>query len=746
MRTTGMVMLALMSILPVAGATDPLGRCNVVWDTPSHDSSGSMPIGNGDIGLNLWVEEGGDLFFYIGKTDAWNGNCQLLKLGRVRVKLAPNPFGKGSPFRQTLDLRRGEIVIEAGPREQAVTLRVWVDVNRPVVRVEAAGEEPFTIRTTLESWRTVRRPLRAAELFSVYGVAEDPSRPVYIDADHIVECGMDRVAWYYRNEESCYPGNLALQGLGEILPRYPDPLLHRTFGGCIRGRGMRREGGVALVSERPERRQTVSVYCLTARTDTPEEWLKQLERTVAAADEALLDKARQENRKWWNDFWNRSWIRVSGTSEAEAVMLGYTLQNWINACGGRGAYPVKFNGSIFTVDGTLKNEAVDADYRSWGGPYWFQNTRLPYWSMPAAGNFDLMPPLFKMYRDALPLAKDRTRIWYGHPGAFFPETMYFWGTYVDDNYGRERRGKPLGLPDNRYTRFEWQGGIELVAIMLDYYDFTLDEPFLRETLVPLAVQIMTFYKHHYPRESDGHIRFEPAQALETWWDSVNPLPEIAGLRSVLPRLAALPESAVSSSNRTHWRKLLDALPPLPLRRSDDDSVVLAPAAMTGRKANSETPELYAVFPYALFGVGKDNLDLARRTWDRRDPKATGGWRQDAVNAAMLGLADEAARMVTANFTTKHRASRFPAFWGPNSDWIPDQDHGSISMIALQRMLLQADGRTIHLVPAWPEQWEVDFRLHAPHRTVIEGTVSKGKLTRLKVTPHSREKDVVFIVE
>ena len=45
----------------LAGEANPLDRCNVVWDSPSKNSSGSMPIGNGDIGLNTWVEENGDL-------------------------------------------------------------------------------------------------------------------------------------------------------------------------------------------------------------------------------------------------------------------------------------------------------------------------------------------------------------------------------------------------------------------------------------------------------------------------------------------------------------------------------------------------------------------------------------------------------------------------------------------------------------------------------------------------------------
>ena len=34
----------------------PLDACNVVWDSPSENASGSMPLGNGDVGVNAWVE------------------------------------------------------------------------------------------------------------------------------------------------------------------------------------------------------------------------------------------------------------------------------------------------------------------------------------------------------------------------------------------------------------------------------------------------------------------------------------------------------------------------------------------------------------------------------------------------------------------------------------------------------------------------------------------------------------------
>ena len=118
-----------------AETVDPLAACNVAWIELGKDSQDSMPIGNGDIGLNVWTEQNGDLLFYIGKTDAWNesGKGDLVKVGRVRVSLTPNPFAGNAGFIQTLRLRESEIVLAGG----GATVRVWVDANAPVVRVEA---------------------------------------------------------------------------------------------------------------------------------------------------------------------------------------------------------------------------------------------------------------------------------------------------------------------------------------------------------------------------------------------------------------------------------------------------------------------------------------------------------------------------------------------------------------------------------------------------------------------------------
>ncbi len=135
---------------------DRLDEFNVVWDSPSGDASGSMPLGNGDIALNVWVEAGGDLLLLTAKSDAWDENSINLKLGRIRVKLSSNPFQPGQKFRQTLRLRTAEIEIDAG----TVHLRIWVDANSPVIHIEAHGDTPFEIEASLEMWRTSPAPSR----------------------------------------------------------------------------------------------------------------------------------------------------------------------------------------------------------------------------------------------------------------------------------------------------------------------------------------------------------------------------------------------------------------------------------------------------------------------------------------------------------------------------------------------------------------------------------------------------------
>ena len=116
-----------------------------------------MPLGNGDVGINAWVEPSGDLVFYVSKTDAWDENAGLCKIGRVRVKFDP-PLAPKDGFRQELQLRDGVIRIESKVRNQPAKLLIWVDADRPVVRVETKSAVPVSFRAEVELWRLASCP------------------------------------------------------------------------------------------------------------------------------------------------------------------------------------------------------------------------------------------------------------------------------------------------------------------------------------------------------------------------------------------------------------------------------------------------------------------------------------------------------------------------------------------------------------------------------------------------------------
>ena len=693
----GLILLLLPTKVVAEAPLELLDANNVAWDTPGVDSRDSMPLGNGDIGLNVWVEKDGDLLFYISKSDAWgdnvSGNKGLLKLGRVRVTFTPNPFAAGNAFRQTLVLRDGAIEIQAG----AATARVWVDANRPIVRVEVSGTTPMQMQVKFESLR--------------------PAPEKDLAADVIVDGRKNEVLWYYRNRD-------------KQVPR----LNNLTFGALLNGAQLLGVDQTTLRTKEPTTKASFSVYPLTAQTDAPQQWIEQIERQAAAAGEGDF----AAHRAWWRQFWDRSWVFASGDQDAAKVTQGYVLQRFVSACAGRGAYPIKFNGSIFTMDwlkrdrvnGVMAETLLPADARDWGGQYWFQNTRPMYWPMLQSGDFEMMQPLFGMYQNQLPGNAKAVHEFYGHAGAYFAETNPFYGSLP--NITPDRPGN--------YTLHYFTPILELSAMMLDYFAYTGDREFASKTLLPIADAGLTFFDQHFPHEN-GKLLLDPDNAIEMFWKARNPAPDIAGLRWVLRGLLALPPDLASAAQRDRWQKMLQTIPELPTGEANGVKVLL-PAEKCDKSHNFENPELYAIYPFRHYGLGKPDLDLAKASFTARRFKTNGCWRQDGIQAALLGDVETARKNVIFVLTRKDKQCRFPAFWDHGSDYVPDEDNGGNGLNAVQLMLMQSEGDAIRLLPAWPSNWNAQFKLHAPHQTIVEGVVQGGKLVSLKVTPPERRKDIV----
>lgn len=670
--------------------TNQLDSSNISWSEPGASSAASMPLGNGDIALNVWTETNGDLVFYIARTDAWGSQTRpewdnwmktggvLMKLGAIKISLNQSNI---TPFRQTLHLRESEITVQEG----ATNLRVWVDANHPVIRVEIIGPSARSAKATLQNWRIGQ-------------------------GDTILPSKNGSTTWYHQN------------------PSTADPhLANRIF-------------GASLETSATQNKKLISIYPLTTETATPNEWQSQLQKQIAAIHKSTLEQTRTAHKAWWDQFWRRSWIFIHGDAQATAATTGYILQRYITACAGRGAYPIKFNGSLFVVDNPnwkQNNQSIpmSADFRAWGGQYWFQNTRAMYWPLLQAGDFDMMRPLFNMYLKMIPGNEALVKQYYHHDGAYFQETTPFWG------------GLPFMGPDVKanYTAHYFTPILELSMMMLDYFEYTGDTAFARSTLLPIATAGITFFDQHFERDIMAKLLLDPDNSIEMFWKVHHPAPDIAALNAILPRMISLPDGLAPTQKRKDWQRLLNELPPLPMGTTNQGKPILLPytGPQTAKGFNIENPELYAVYPYRLYSLLKPGLELARTTFEHRKFKDKGCWEQDPIQAAMLGYADIAREFTAFDLTRKEPTLKFPAFWATGHDYMPDEDNGGNGENGLQQMLMQCDGRKIMLLPAWPKDWNAEFKLNAPYKTTVQGRVVNGKITGLIVTPAERAKDLII---
>lgn len=736
-------------------------HANVVWNTPSHNSSESMPCGGGDIGMNIWVEEG-DILFYVSRSGTFDeNNCQL-KQGRFRLRLSPNPFKETKDFRQELKLKDGYVEVEAGGTQ----IQFWVDVFHPVIHVEIANAQPLQTEVSYENWRYQERPIRKGEGQQCSYKWAPPkgtvTRADFVSLKDNASGKKKQLQFYHRNpEQTVFDVAVAQQGMDEVKPQMMNPLKNLTFGGTLFGENLEFINTTEDVyagtdyrawnfrSSKASRKEQFCIVLHTDQTETLSQWEQGLQTTLQriapkgkyAVKTIAQDK--KQTRSWWNTFWQRSFIEAEG--EAQEITRNYTLFRYMLGCNAYGSVPTKFNGGLFTFDPCHIDEkqSFTPDYRKWGGgTMTAQNQRLVYWPMLKSGDYDMMPAQFNFYNRMLKNAELRSRVYWQHDGACFSEQIENFGLPNPAEYGFKRPDWfDKGLEYNAWLEYEWDTILEFCQMILETKNYANADitPYL-----PLIESSLTFFDEHYRQlasrrgrktlDGNGHLILFPGSACETYKMTNNASSTIAALRTVL---------------ETYGKKeeMLKTIPPIPLRMIEGKQMI-SPAVSWERINNIETPQLYPVFPWRIYGVGKDNLEVARNTYfydpDAIKFRSHTGWKQDNIWAACLGLTKEAKRLSLAKLS--NGPHRFPAFWGPGYDWTPDHNWGGSGMIGLQEMLLQTNGEQILLFPAWPKEWNVHFKLHAPGETTVEATLKNGKVTDLKVFPKSREKDIVIMLE
>ena len=589
------------------------------------------------------------------------------------------------------------------------------------------------------------------------------------------------------NEKDCFDFQVRQQELEPVRHEMVNPLEDLVWGGALVGDNFALAGqpegkyaecpfrGFKYASKAPARSHRIRVCLHTDQVEKQDIWDAALQELIEVSPRED-QRAWKRNLKWWSDFWKRSYLVINAGSDEKDVgwRLGrnYQLFRYMLASNVNGREPTVFNGGLFTFDPLYvngkKGTGFTPDHRQWGAAFTAQNQRLVYRPMLKTGDFDLLVPGFSFYLKGLPNATARVRRYWGHDGCAFEEQSAItalpgacqYGFFEGGRRGRAKDSE-VGVQINRAGGKVYEEQLDWSWLILQYHQFSGADI---ARYLPLIEQSVIFYDEHYryrckkltgkELDEEGKLVIYPANTLEAHWDARNPTSVIAGLRRVLLELMNLPETYTSPAKKKRWQTILARLPQMPTGNSDKlGGRYLKPSENHGHRS-WHCPEMFPLYPYELYGLGLPDLDLMKRTSlaTGRDRFATRAWEQANIHAARLGDAALAQKLNLSKID--NGPYRFPAFWPATIDWAPDHNWGGSGMIGMQEMLMQTHasleerrsgkpGR-IRLLPACPKQWDVDFKLHAPSQTTVEGKVRSGRMTFLKVTSTERQDDVILM--
>jgi hypothetical protein len=748
--------------VPAVGADSPawLEACKVAWDSPSKDSLDSMPLsGRLGAGANVWVQDG-SVWLYLAHGASYDEQGRLLKLGCLRV--TPVDLRLGEPgFRQELDPATGTITIRQG----GFAVSLWFAGETLVW--ESASPAPVALEVAFATWRDRKRD---GVKLDVWGA--ETVQPDRVSAD---EAGF---AWSHRNADYPVDVTAKAKGQGIAAAAVHDPTTRRVSGGAVAVDGGLSKppesavqwqfwDGKAWAGRTAARAAHVIAVRLGARLDAdPATWRAEAQ---AALKPEARQAARADEQRRWDAFWARSHVAVNPSAKPDDAgwLIGrnYQLFRYLLACNRDGELPLPFNGGIFTTDnrpgritGNNNNELAISpgppctpDFRRWiGCRFMSQNQRWLGWPALANGDADLLAPSIAFYRDRAATAAARARR-NGADGVVYPEPLDVWGLCCVGP-------RPDGLCGAEHLTFHFSMMLEHAWMALqgrDALGISLkdDLPWIEGTVF--------FYDSYYRAQcrnrtrkelgDDGRLVIYPSCGLEFAGGATNPVEVVAGLRRVTAGLLARPD--LPAASRERLQRIQGTLPELPLGRRRGRPALL-PAKTWERDYNKWEPiEMYAAWPYRLVGiVAPETLPLARDTWETVPAdraalcKQDYSWMANVANMAALAWPEEAKkRAIYKMANTAAPQARFPAFFGPGHDWLPDHNWGGSGMTGVQEMILAPEpgpAGKLHLFAGWPAEWDVDFRLHAPGPAIVEGVLRGGKLESLRVTPGSREKDVV----
>lgn len=591
-----------------------LSKHDIVYLSPPYQGWEGLPLGNGSLGGPLWASPNG-LIFQANHSDLFE-----------------------SPQREGSEAAAGWTVLRHAGRlqlEHSVPIHDWLYLNDFEARLSMhPAEARCFARTAFGQFQTSAyvhacRPVVVLHHRATYsGDLADKGAPIRI----LLERWGSRVfGWWY----SYIQGGAGFT-LGETKASDDggDACLLTAFRGvsvALRCRVIGAKAEVAVNHRHqvelripPAPRQEFTVLLAAATSYDSADPCAAAKSALDAA--AVSPNLFHEHRRWWAEFWERSFLHVS----QDYFENLYYLHHYLMGSGSRGRFPPLFNGGLW-----LWNR----DVRNWVHPHHW-NEQQSFWCLPAANRADLMRPYLDTYNRLAPEAIATTRR-RGFQGMLWID--------MHDFFGRQTGEDAPSFRDN-YTP-----AAQIGLFFWWHYRYTGDVEHLRAKGYPFLNAVGDFYLallRWIEKENRYEIPLASTYEDERPLRFTDTITNLAMIRAIFPALIEASRLLdVDGGKRTRWQHVLDHLPAY--RINDRDKLrgpTLASGLVDGKELpakedHNHGPLFCPVFPAGDLGlkdVGTPLFDAVRNTLTTYPPCSVAITPTVCI-AARLGMTDEAVR-------------------------------------------------------------------------------------------------------
>lgn len=682
-----LVLLLILAslILPVvhADVAGEVSRSDIALGQPNVLSSQAVGLGNGELGAAFWTADG--LALQLNRIDTlpYRRSPGQIIFPDLKIMTADRAF------RGRLRLYDGMLEASGG----GVAMKAWVDRDADRVIIDFDGlpaTSPQRIRLRLWAPRK-------------------PSAFANNDMAFLAEAWRD-----------------------DALPGASGHSFGSLAGVRVQGRQVRAvviDARTVEVTALPDASGHLRVMAGAPAFDGSRAAREVIQRTL----DIPADRAHTE--QWWHAYWSRA-LGIEATSEDGVARYAETLRTlylYAAAAHAGSAMP----GAQAGIADLFSSSADDHFWDP--AAYWFWNTRMQVGANLAAGLPELNASVFALYRNNLAAIKQWTlRHMGGRPGICVPETMRFNGNGVEYESDAFR---PFAIVTHSCD-LAWtptsnartlSTGAEIGLWVWRTYLQTGDQDFLRSNY-PLMAEAARFLLAYQHRGEDGLLHTSPSNAHETQMDVTDPATDIAAIRALYPAtMAAAHELGMDTELSSQLHQALEKTPALPLMASPPngkagEKVLAASADAHAPYQNGENIGLEAVWPYGQIGVDSALFPVARTTMQFRPFQYAATWSYDPVQAAYLGLGDEAAKAI---FELVQRYQVYPNGMAALLHDQPSEfylEQSAITALTLPAMLaIQDNDQLVRVGPAIPSGWTIHGTVALQRNATVEVTAVDGQL-------------------